>query len=68
MDPARVAELILIAAYHNLNTCWIAKQPVLLLGMALWPWPIRKTPMHCHAARSDHQLLHFILAAFRYTY
>lgn len=31
-SPQRVAELILRAAYHGLDSCWIAKHPVLFLG------------------------------------
>jgi hypothetical protein len=34
MNPARVAELIVRATYHGLDTAWIAKHPVLLLGDA----------------------------------
>ena len=32
-SPGRVAELILRATYHGLDSCWIAKHPVLLLGI-----------------------------------
>ena len=31
-SPQRVASLVLTAAYHGLDTCWIAQHPVLLLG------------------------------------
>lgn len=32
MAPARVAELIGKAAYYQLDECWIARHPVLLMG------------------------------------
>ena len=31
-SPTRVAELILRAAWHGLDSCWICQHPVLLLG------------------------------------
>jgi len=36
-SPQRVATLVLMAAYHNLDTCWIAQHPVLLLGAIYIP-------------------------------
>lgn len=35
LSPPRVAELIARAAYNRLDTCWIARHPVLLLGGSL---------------------------------
>ena len=31
-SPRRVAQLILRAAYHGLDSCWICQHPILLLG------------------------------------
>lgn len=33
MAPQRVAELVVRAAVHKVDKCWIAKHPVLLMGM-----------------------------------
>jgi len=38
-SPQRVATLVLMAAYHNLDTCWIAQHPVLLLAYLVQYWP-----------------------------
>lgn len=38
LDPGRVAELIIRATYHGLDSCWIAKHPVLLLGEPTIPY------------------------------
>ena len=35
MQSHRVAELIIQAAYHKVDKCWIAKHPVLLIGAPL---------------------------------
>lgn len=32
MAPQRVAELVVRAAVHKVDKCWIAKHPVLLMG------------------------------------
>ena len=32
LSPRRVAELVARAAYNNVDMCWIARNPVLLLG------------------------------------
>lgn len=48
-NPKRVAELILRAAYHGLDSCWIAKHPVLLLGAPL----LRSNPLERSLSLDD---------------
>ena len=38
-NPSRVSQLILRAAWHGLDSCWICQHPVLLLG----GWRFSKT-------------------------
>ncbi|KAK9827336.1 hypothetical protein WJX81_006706 [Elliptochloris bilobata] len=39
LAPRRVAELIARAAYHRIDVCWIARNPVLLIGYLVQYWP-----------------------------
>ena len=41
-SPERVAQLVLRAAYHGLDSCWISQHPVLVLGKGIL--------LHCFAS------------------